>query len=607
MVDATAEQKTGAENIVWDLSILYSGPDDPAIGQDITAVSDLVDTFVNTYRGRVADLSASELLTAMNEMEALSDKAYRLGLFANLLYATDTNNPQYGALVQKLTEFDAEMEQKLLFFELEWLELDDATADKLLADPTLDKFKHYLEAERRYKPYKLSEVEEQLLVEKAITGRSAWGRFFSQVMGAARYTFEGEQLTQSQILSKIQDANREIRRKGADAMTEGLRQRAMELTYIFNVLAADKFFEDRRRGYSTWLSSRNLSNKVADEVVDALVQAVTSNYDIVARHYNLKRILLGLDELTDYDRYAPLPVKASDKLFQWDEAREIVMNAYQAFSPRMAEITQLFFDQNWIHAALQPGKRGGAFSAGGPPSAHPFILMNYTGRENDVSTLAHELGHGVHQYLASEAQGLLNASTPLTTAEMASTFGEMLVFTDMMEREPDPEARLAMLARKIEDTFATVFRQIAMNRFEDGLHNARRSEGELTTERISEIWMETQRAMFEGSVNLRDDYSIWWSYVPHFLQVPGYVYAYSFGELLVLALFKIYQERGAEFVPAYLDVLAAGGSDWPDQILAKVGVDLTDLNFWNEGLEILRDMVTQEEALAREIYPEKFA
>lgn len=607
MVDATAEQKTGAENIVWDLSILYSGPDDPAIGQDITAVSNLVDTFVNTYRGRVADLSASELLTAMNEMEALSDKAYRLGLFANLLYATDTNNPQYGALVQKLTEFDAEMEQKLLFFELEWLELDDATADKLLADPALDKFKHYLEAERRYKPYKLSEVEEQLLVEKAITGRSAWGRFFSQVMGAARYTFEGEQLTQSQILSKIQDANREIRRKGADAMTEGLRQRAMELTYIFNVLAADKFFEDRRRGYSTWLSSRNLSNKVADEVVDALVQAVTSNYDIVARHYNLKRILLGLDELTDYDRYAPLPVKASDKLFQWHEAREIVMNAYQAFSPRMAEITQLFFDQNWIHAALQPGKRGGAFSAGGPPSAHPFILMNYTGRENDVSTLAHELGHGVHQYLASEAQGLLNASTPLTTAEMASTFGEMLVFTDMMEREPDPEARLAMLARKIEDTFATVFRQIAMNRFEDGLHNARRSEGELTTERISEIWMETQRAMFEGSVNLRDDYSIWWSYVPHFLQVPGYVYAYSFGELLVLALFKIYQERGAEFVPAYLDVLASGGSDWPDQILAKVGVDLTDLNFWNEGLEILRDMVTQEEALAREIYPEKFA
>ncbi|MBZ0299116.1 MAG: M3 family oligoendopeptidase, partial [Anaerolineae bacterium] len=469
------------------------------------------------------------------------------------------------------------------------------------------KFKHYLAAERRYKPYKLSEPEEQLLVEKAVTGRNAWTRFFSQLMGAARYEFDGEKLTQSQILSKVHDPDREIRHKAADSITAGLRDQAMQLTYVFNVLAADKFFEDRRRGYATWISARNLSNKVADEVVEALVQSVTSSYDIVERHYTLKRILLGYDELTDYDRYAPLPVKASDKLFAWDEAHDIVLNAYEAFSPRMAEIAQFFFDQSWIHAALQPGKRGGAFSAGGPPSAHPFILMNYTGRENDVSTLAHELGHGVHQYLATENQGLLNASTPLTTAEMASTFGEMLVFTDLMQREPDAQARLAMLSRKIEDTFATVFRQIAMNRFEDGLHTARRTEGELTAERISEIWLGTQRAMFGDSVNLRDDYAIWWSYIPHFLHTPGYVYAYSFGELLVLALFKIYQERGADFVPAYLDVLAAGGSDWPDQILAKVGVDLTDTGFWNEGLAILRDMVIQEEALAREVYPEKFA
>lgn len=606
MVDSTVTQQTGAENIVWDLSIFYGGPDDPNIATDIATVNELVDAFVEKYRGRVAELSASELLDAMNELEALQDRAYRLELFAHLLYATDTNNPQYGALVQKMTEFDAEIQQKLLFFQLEWLDTDDATADQRLADPVLSKFKHYLEAERRYKPYKLSEAEEQLLVEKAVTGRNAWTRFFSQLMGAARYSFAGEELTQSQILSKMHDPDRETRRKAADSITAGLREQTMELTYIFNVLAADKFFEDRRRGYATWISSRNLSNKVADEVVEALIQAVTANYDIVARHYELKRILLGYDELLDYDRYAPLPVKASDKLFNWDEARDIVLNAYNAFSPRLSEIARQFFDQNWIHAALQPGKRGGAFSASGPPSAHPFILMNYTGRENDVSTLAHELGHGVHQYLAAEAQGLLNASTPLTTAEMASTFGEMLVFSDLMEREPDAEARLAMLARKIEDTFATVFRQIAMNRFEDGLHTTRRSEGELTAERISGIWIETQRAMFQSSVNLRDDYAIWWSYIPHFVQVPGYVYAYSFGELLVLALFKIYQERGAEFVPAYLDVLAAGGSDWPDQILAKVGVDLTDLSFWNEGLNILREMVTQEEALAREVYPEKF-
>lgn len=607
MVDSMLEQKTGAENVVWDLSIFYSGPDDPAIEQDITTLSATVDTFVSQYRGRIAQLSAAELLAAMHEIESLTDSAYRLGLFANLLYASDTTNPQYGALVQKITEFDAELDQKMLFFQLEWLDLDDAAADNLLADPALSKFKHYLEAERRYKPYKLSEIEEQLLVEKSVTGRNAWTRFFSQLMGITRFDYEGEKLTQSQILSKLYDTDREVRRKASDSITAVLRERSMELTYIFNVLAADKFQEDKRRGYATWISSRNLSNKVADEVVEALVQAVTANYDIVARHYNLKRILLGYDELTEYDRYAPLPMKASDRLFTWDEAREIVQNAYQAFNPGMAEISQKFFDENWIHAALQPGKRGGAFSAGGPPSAHPFILINYTGRERDISTLAHELGHGVHQYLASNAQGILNASTPLTTAEMASTFGEMLVFNDLMQREPDAQARLAMLAQKIEDTFATVFRQTAMNRFEDGLHTARRSEGELTAERIGQIWIETQRAMFQGSVNLRDDYAAWWSYIPHFLHTPGYVYAYAFGELLVLALFNIYQERGADFVPAYLDVLAAGGSDWPDQILAKVGVDLTDLNFWNEGLSILRDMVAQEEALAREVYPEKFA
>ena len=607
MVDSALEQKTGAENVVWDLSIFYSGPDDPAIEQDIKALSATVDSFVSKYRGRIASLSAAELLQAVQDIESLTDSAYRLGMFANLLYASDTTNPKFGALVQKITEFDAELDQKMLFFQLEWLDLDDAAADKLVAEPALSKFKHYLEAERRYKPYKLSEIEEQLLVEKGVTGRNAWTRFFSQIMGITRFDYEGEKLTQSQILSKLYDTDRDVRRSASDSITAVLRERSMELTYIFNVLAADKYQEDKRRGYSTWISQRNLSNKVADEVVDALVQAVTSNYDIVARHYSLKRILLGYDELTDYDRYAPLPMKASDRLFSWDEARDIVQNAYQAFNPHMAEISQKFFDGSWIHAALQPGKRGGAFSAGGPPSAHPFILMNYTGRERDISTLAHELGHGVHQYLASGAQGILNASTPLTTAEMASTFGEMLVFNDLMQREPDAQARLAMLAQKIEDTFATVFRQTAMNRFEDGLHTARRSEGELTHERIGQIWIETQRAMFQGSVNLRDEYATWWSYIPHFLHTPGYVYAYAFGELLVLALFNIYQERGADFVPTYMDVLAAGGSDWPDQILSKVGVDLTDLNFWNEGLNILRDMVAQEEALAREVYPEKFA
>ncbi len=604
MVDSAIQ--TGAENIVWDLSIFYADPTDPALDADVQALDTLVSDFADKYRGRVARLTAADLLAAMNELETVMDKLYRLVIYANLLYATDTNNQQFGALLQRFTEYSAEVEQKLLFFELEWLDVDDATAQQLLDDPILSHFRHYLDAERRYQPYKLSEIEEQLLVEKAVTGNNAWTRFFSQLMGASRYDYEGEELTQSQILAKLHDADREVRRKAAEAITAGLQEQSMQTTYIFNVLAADKFADDKRRGYQSWVSARNLSNKVSDDVVDALIKAVTDNYDIVAQHYNLKRMLLGYDELTHYDRYAPLPVKGDDKVFAWDEARDIVQNAYRAFSPQMAAISQRFFDENWIHAALAPGKRGGAFSAGGPVSAHPFVFMNYTGLERDVATLAHELGHGVHQYLAAEKQGMLNARTPLTTAEMASTFGEMLVFTDMMDREDDAEVRLAMLARKIEDTFATIFRQISMNRFEDGMHEARRTEGELTTERLNEIWMESQDAMFQGSVNLGADYATWWSYVPHFLHTPGYVYAYSFGELLVLALFNIYQTRGADFVPDYMAVLEAGGSDWPENILAKVGVDLTEPNFWNEGLAILREMVEQETQLAREIYPEKF-
>lgn len=607
MSDAPSQPVTGAENIVWDLSIFYSGPEDPAIEADMAAIDADIAAFADDYRGEVAGLDAAALLAAMERVEALLDRVYRLEMFAQMLYVTDTNKPTFGALMQKMTEYAARVQQGLLFFELEWTALDDDSAAALLAQPALAHFRHYLEAERRYKPHVLSEPEEKLLVEKAVTGREAWNRFFNQLMGASRYQLRGEELTQSQVLSKLFDTDRELRREAAAAVTAGLQEQAMQLTYVFNVLAADKASEDRQRGHATWVSSRNLSNKVADEVVEALVQAVTGNYDIVAAHYDLKRVLLGLDELLHYDRNSPLPVPDSDRIYQWEEARDIVQQAYHNFSPRMAAISQRFFDGGWIHAALAPGKMGGAFSASGPVSAHPFIMMNYTGRERDVATLAHELGHGVHQALAAEAQGLLNAQTPLTTAEMASTFGEMLVFNDLMEREPDAESRLAMLAAKIEDSFGTIFRQIAMNRFEDGYHNARREQGELGAEQLGEIWLKTQRDMFQGSVNIGADYGHWWSYVPHFLNVPGYVYAYAFGELLVLALFRLYQQRGADFVPDYLEVLAAGGSDWPHNILARLGVDLTDPAFWNEGLAILRDMVRLEEQLAREVYPEKFS
>lgn len=607
MVDAAIEKKTGAEDVLWDLSIFYSGVDDPAIQRDLDKVMGMADSFAATYRGRIASLDAEEMVDAMIEQETISDAAGRIGSFAFLNYATDTADPKLGALVQKITEYNAQLSQKLMFFDLEWKDVPEEQAQKLLADPTLGKYRHPLEAERRYKPYTLSEPEEQILVEKSVTGRSAWTRLFTQISSAIRYDYDGEQLNQSQILAKLHDADREVRHKGADSLTAGLRARLMELTFIFNILVADKASDDRLRGYPTWISSRNLSNKAPDEVVEALIKSVTASYDVVARHYNLKRVLLGYDALYDYDRYAPIPVKGEEAEYTWEQARDIVTNAYTAFSPRVGEIVRRFFDENWIHAALLPNKRGGAFASPTVPSAHPFVLVNFTGQARDVQTLAHELGHGLHMYLSAEAQGITGLYTPLTTAEAASTFGEMLTFTDLMSKEPDPAVRLAMLAQKVEDSFATIFRQVSMNRFEDGLHTARRSEGELSTERISRIWMDTQRAMFQGSVDLRDEYAIWWSYVQHFLNTPGYVYAYAFGELLVLALFNLYQKRGAAFVPQYLDVLAAGDSDYPDKILAKVGIDLTDPNFWNEGLEAVRKLVDQEEALAREVYPEKFA
>jgi oligoendopeptidase F len=606
MVETLTEQTTGAEDVVWDLSIFYAGIDDPAIESDMQAINAQADAFVAQYHGRVAQLDAEEMLDALKEMEAINDHNGRIGSFASLTFSADTTNPQHGALLQKFTEHNAQLMQKLVFFELEWNKADDDAAAKMMAHPVLSEYRHYLEAERRNKPYQLSEIEEQLLVEKSVTGRSAWVRFFTQLMGALRYDYDGQQLNQEEILTKLHESGREVRRKAAEALTQGLRSRSMELTYIFNTLAADKASDDKRRGYPTWISSRNLSNKAPDEVVNALVTAVTSNYDTVARHYELKRKLLGYDELTEYDRYAPLPVKEGDTRYNWDEARDIVLNAYESFSPRMAEVAGRFFSENWIHAPVLPGKRGGAFCSPTVPSANPFVLVNYTAKARDVMTVAHELGHGVHMALTSERQTLLNAYTPLTTAEMASVFGEMLVFQDLMRKEPDAEARLAMLAKKIEDTFATVFRQVSMNRFEDALHTARRGEGELTSERISQLWMETQRAMFQGSVNLRDDYGVWWSYIPHFLSTPGYVYAYAFGELLVLALYNLYRERGAAFVPQYLEVLGAGDSDWPQNILAKVGVDLSDPGFWQQGLDAIRALVDEEEQLAREVYPEKF-
>ncbi len=589
-------QRTGAEEVTWDLSDLYAGIDDPAIERDVQRVNAQIENFADTYRGRVASLDAVELYEAIAQYEQIDEAATKPATYAHLIWSTDTGNAAYGALLQRLTEWSSRVQQELVFFELEWINAPDEFARQMIHSPVLAHYRHWLETTRRYQPHRLSEPEEKILAEKSVTGREAWNRFFSQVTSGLRYPLDGQQLTQSQILAKLYEPDREVRERAAQAVTDVLRANLPTLTYIFNTLAADKASDDRLRRYPHWLAARNLANEVSDEVVEALIEAVTSRYDIVARYYRLKRGLLGLDTLYDYDRYAPLP--AADSFYPWDEARQMVLDAYHRFHPRMAEIAGHFFEGAWIDAALHPGKRGGAFSASTVPSVHPYVFMNYTGSARDLMTLAHELGHGVHQYLARE-QGILQAHTPLTTAEMASTFGEMLVFSDLMRQEPDPKVQLAMLGHKIEDSFATIFRQISMNRFEHGLHIARRTEGELTSERLNAIWLETQRAMFGDSMEMTDNYGVWWSYVPHFLNVPGYVYAYAFGELLVLALFARYQQAGGDsFAQRYLDVLRAGGSDWPENVLAPLGVNLTDPAFWQEGLGEIDKLVAQAEALA---------
>ena len=598
MTDLVAEL-TGAEDVAWNLGDLYGGANDPALIRDLDTCDARAEAFSVEYRGKVASLDAALMLVAMQEYEAISELITKIGAFAQLQWATNTNEPTYGALLQKITERSSKVGQAVLFFGLEWIAIPDDQAAKLLASDVLAHFQHYLEADRRYRPYVLTEAEEKILAEKEVTGASAWNRFFDETLAAARYELNGQQVSQETVLKQLYQPDRTVRQTAAASMTAGLRANLRTTTFIYNTILADKASDDALRKYPSWISGRNLANKASDATVQALVDAVTSRYDIVARYYTLKGQLLGLGELFDYDRYAPLPFASVEK-FHWEDARDIVLTAYGRFHPRMADIAGMFFDKKWIDAPVRPGKRGGAFSAGVTPSAHPYILLNYLGTARDISTLAHELGHGVHQYL-SRGQGMLQAHTPLTTAEMASTFGEKLTFDDLLGRLTDPKARLALLASKIEDTFATVFRQISFNRFEDAIHTARRTDGELSSERFSELWLTTQRAMFGSSLTITDDYGVWWSYISHFLHVPGYVYAYSFGELLVQALFARYRQEGDSFSSKYLEVLSAGGSDWPHVLLNKVGVDLTDLTFWTQGLGEVETMVSQAEALAKQI------
>jgi oligoendopeptidase F len=473
---------------------------------------------------------------------------------------------------------------------------------RLIDAPACARYRHFLSSLRRYRPHTLSEAEEKLLEETANTGRRAFHRLFDETLSAMTFAVEVDgtpcALNESAVLALLHDPRREVRQRAARALTEGLRGQSQLLTFIFNLIAQDHAQIDRLRGYADPMASRHLANEIGAATVDSLIAACEASADIVADYYRLKRRLLGLEALCDYDRYAP--IAGESEVVSWPAARDLVLDAYGDFSPRLREIAARFFAGRWIDAEVRNGKRGGAFSSGGVTSAHPYILLSYLGQPRDVQTLAHELGHGVHQFLARD-RGYLQADTALTMAETASVFGEMLVFERLRRQQQPPRARLALLCGFIEEAFGTVFRQIALTRFEQGLHTARRQEGELSSERIGAIWHAVNAALYGDSVMLTDDYRWWWAYIPHFVQSPFYCYAYGFGELLVLALYELYRERGAAFVPQYLELLAAGGSETPATLLRRLGVDIQEPSFWQRGLAVLRRLVEEAQQLAGEV------
>jgi oligoendopeptidase F len=580
----------------WDLSPLVDGDGDEGAKKELAEALERANAFAAAYAGKVATLDAPGLAGAMHELAAINELVGKAGSYASLQFSTDTADPARGALLQLVQERATEIETKLVFFELEWAAIDDGPADELLKADELEFCRHYLRSARRYRPHLLSEPEEKLLAEKAITSSNSWGRLFGELVSALRVKLDDDETPLDVALARLQAADRDVRRTAAEAVSEALEPGLRTRAFIYNTLVYDKAVDDRLRSYPHWLASRNLANEASDESVMALIEAVRSRYDIPQRWYALKAKLLGVDKLADYDRAAPL--LAEDVMFSFAEARELVLDTYESFAPAAGAVARRFFEERWIDAPVRPNKRGGAFCAYTVPSVHPYVMLNFTARRRDVLTMAHELGHGLHAALA-QPQGVFHQGTPLTLAETASVFGETLVFGRLLDAAADDQERLGLLAERIDGAIATVFRQMAMNRFEHLVHTRRRSDGELSVDRIGELWAESQAELFGDSLEMSDGYRhMWWSYIPHFINTPGYVYAYAYGQLLALSAYGRYREEGESFVPRYLELLAAGGSRSPEELGAMIGIDLADPDFWVQGLKLVDEQLLEAEDLA---------
>jgi oligoendopeptidase F len=593
---------TDLTDVAWDLEPLVHGEGAEGVERLLDEADERAARVAQAHAGRVAEIDGPGLAAVMAELQAIHDLVGRAGNYASLRFAVDTVDPVNGALVARVQERATAIETKLLFFDLEWAALDDDRADELLAADGLDTSRHYLRTLRRYRPHLLTEPEEKIAAEKAQTGRDAWTRLFSELTSAIRVELpdEPEPVMTEVALSRLLSPDRDVRATAAQAVTAALAPGLRTRAYVFNTLLQDKAVEDRLRSYPSWLASRNLANEASDASVQALVDAVKANYDLPRRWYRLKARLLELDRLADYDRMAA--VGGEEVQVGWEEATELVLSSFTDFSPRLGEAAQEFFDGRYIDAPVREGKRGGAFCAYTVPSAHPYLMLNYTSRRRDVLTLAHELGHGLHAALA-RPRGPLEQHTPLTLAETASVFGETLVFRRLLDAAQTPASRLSLLAENIEGSIATVFRQTAMNQFEAAVHTARREEGELSVERIGDLWEASQAELLGDAVEITEGYRSWWSYVPHFIGTPGYVYAYAYGQLLALSVYGRYLAEGEAFVPRYLELLEAGGSRSPEELAGIAGLDLTDPEFWNDGLALVRGQLDEAEKAAATMEP----
>jgi oligoendopeptidase F len=585
----------GPESVRWDLSDLFASSTDPKIEVTLSRALEEAQTFEAEYRGKVALLEPPQFAAMMRELEQHEEEAAMPEVYAYLLHSQNTQDPAAGRLLARVREAGAERGAHGVFFNLELAQTSDEHAARLYAHPESAIYRHTIEEARKFRPHQLSEPEERVLTDFSPVGNAAWTRLFGELCSAISVDLDGKQLPLDQALTLLRESDQSLRRRANDAVTTALGRDVRTRAYVFNVILQEKAIDDRLRKFPSWLSSRNLANETSDQAVQALVDAVTGRYDVCVRYYRVKKQLLNVGELHEWDRYAPIGGATRD--LTWEDAKELVLGSYHRFSARAGDLVEDFFSHGWIDAPSIPGKAGGAYCMPVTPHHHPYVMLNFTGKLRDALTLAHELGHGLHDRLASK-QHVFDFHPPLTLAETASVFGEALTFDRIMAEEKDPKIRLAMLCSQCEDAFSTVFRQVAFNRYENACHTARRTEGELSTDQLGVLYQKMLQPMFGDALTLTDDHRVWWSYIEHFMHTPGYVYAYAFGNLLALSVYHRFLEKGAGFVEDYLEFLAAGGSTRPDELVKRLGMDITDPGFWDSGLKILDGMVTEVERLA---------